>query len=240
MTTTNVLDAATADGPMRLYEAIPDTPPKGAVIVIMEAFGVNDHIEDVTRRAAAAGYHAVAPDLFHRSGGGVVAYDDFGTVMQKFQTLTDERILADVDAAVAHLREQGFADSGIGIVGFCFGGRVTFLTAARRSLGAAVTFYGGAIVSKSPLPFEPLIDEAKSLRTPWLGIFGDQDKGIPVADVEALRAEIDAANPVPHDILRYDADHGFHCDGRPAVYNEAAAKEGWRNAIAWFDRFLAP
>jgi carboxymethylenebutenolidase len=239
MTTTSDQHVETADGPMRLYEAIPEGPPKGAVIVIMEAFGVNDHIEDVTRRAAAAGYHAVAPDLFHRSGGGSASYDDFGSVMELFKGVDDAGILADVDAAIAYLRTQGFADGSIGIVGFCFGGRVAFLTAARRALGAAVTFYGGGIVTKSPLPFEPLIDEAKSLKTPWLGIFGDQDKGISVADVETLRAEVDAANPVPHDILRYDADHGFHCDGRPAVYNEAAAKEGWRNAIAWFGQHLA-
>jgi carboxymethylenebutenolidase len=238
MTTTSVHDVETADGPMRLYEATPDGTAKGAVIVIMEAFGVNDHIEDVARRAAAEGYHAVAPDLFHRSGGGVASYDDFGSVMEHFKSVTDAGILTDVDAAIAHLRAAGFAEGSIGIVGFCFGGRVAFLTAARRSIGAAVTFYGGGIVAKSPLPFEPLIDEAKSLRTPWLGIFGDQDKGIPVEDVEALRAAVDAANPVPHDIVRYDADHGFHCDARPAVYDETAAKAGWRNAIAWFGEHL--
>jgi carboxymethylenebutenolidase len=239
MTTTTDHTVQTADGPMRVYEAVPDGKPKGGVIVIMEAFGVNDHIEDVTRRAADAGYHAVAPDLFHRSGGGSVAYDDFGKMMELFAGVSDEGILADVDASIDHLRGAGFADGDIGIVGFCFGGRVAFLVAARRALGASVTFYGGGIVSKSPLPFEPLVGEAKSLKTPWLGIFGDQDKGIPVSDVEQLRAAVDAANPVPHEIVRYDADHGFHCDARPAVYDEAAAKDGWRRAVAWFDQHVA-
>jgi carboxymethylenebutenolidase len=239
MTTTTDHTVQTADGPMRLYEAVPDGTPKGAVIVIMEAFGVNDHIEDVTRRAAAAGYHAVAPDLFHRSGGGSVPYDEFGKLMEHFAAVNDEGILVDVDAAIEHLHAAGFSDDRIGIVGFCFGGRVSFLVAARRSLGASVTFYGGGIVSKSPLPFEPLIGEAKSLRAPWLGLFGDKDKGIPPSDVEQLRAALDAANPVPHDIVRYDADHGFHCDGRPAVYDEAAAKDAWRRAIAWFDEHIA-
>src|SRR5262249_15374497 len=107
----------TADGPMRLYEALPEGTPKGGVIVIMEAFGVNDHIEDVTRRAAVAGYHAVSPDLFHRSGGGVAAYDDFAKVMELFGTVTDAGVLTDVDAAIDHLRKAGFADSQIGIVG---------------------------------------------------------------------------------------------------------------------------
>jgi carboxymethylenebutenolidase len=230
----------TADGPMRLYEAVPDGAPKGAIIVVMEAFGVNDHIEEVTRRAAGAGYHAVAPDFFHRQGGGTAAYDDFGTVMAKFAGLTDEGILVDVDAALDHLRAAGFTDDQIGITGFCFGGRVTFLTAARRALGAAVTFYGGGIVRAGGLPFPSLIDEAATLQTPWLGLFGDLDKGIPVEDVEEIRSRLDAANPVPHEIVRYaDADHGFHCDGRPAVFNAEAAADGWARAVAWFDTHLA-
>src|SRR5690606_27900231 len=81
-------------------------------------------------------------------------------------------------------------------------------------------------------------DEAKTLKTPWLGIFGDRDQGIPVEDVEKLRAELDRTNPVPHEILRYDADHGFHCDGRPAVYDEAAAKDAWSRTLDWFGRHL--
>jgi carboxymethylenebutenolidase len=229
----------TTDGAMRLYEATPDGTAKGAVIVIMEAFGVNDHIEDVTRRAASAGYRAVAPDLFHRAGGGTAPYDDFSKVMPLFQGVNDDGILTDVDATIGYLHSVGFTDDQIGIVGFCFGGRVAFLTAARRGLGAAVTFYGGGIVSAGGLPFPPLFDEAKSLKTPWLGQFGDQDKGIPVDDVEKLRSELDATNPVPHDIVRYDADHGFHCDGRPAVYNESAATDAWARAISWFDQHLA-
>jgi carboxymethylenebutenolidase len=238
MTTTADVSVETADGPMRVYEATPDGAAKGALVVVMEAFGVNAHMEDVTRRAAAAGYHAVSPDLFHRSGGGVAAYDDFGTVMENFKAVNDDGILVDIDAVLAHLRAAGFTDDRIGIVGFCFGGRVTFLTAARRALGAAVTFYGGGIVTSSALA-EALVDEASTLKTPWLGLFGDKDKGIPIEDVEKLRVVLDAANPVPHDIVRYDADHGFHCDGRPAVYDEAAATDGWRRAIAWFDEHLS-
>jgi carboxymethylenebutenolidase len=230
----------TSDGPMRLYEATPDGTAKGALIVVMEAFGVNEHIEEVTRRAAAAGYHAVAPDFFHRSGGGTAAYDDFGTVMAKFAGVSDDGILVDVDAALEHLRAAGFTNDKIAITGFCFGGRVTFLTAARRALGAAVTFYGGGIVRAGGLPFPSLVDEAATLKTPWLGLFGDLDKGIPVEDVEQLRAALEAAKPVDFEIVRYaDADHGFHCEARPAVYNEAAATDGWARALAWFAAHLA-
>jgi carboxymethylenebutenolidase len=177
----------TPDGQMDLYDVTPETKPSAAVIVIHEAFGVNEHIRDVTRRVAAAGFRAVAPTVFHRAGGGTAPYDDFSKVMPLFRGLTDEGILADVDAIVAYLRQAGFDEQRIGIVGFCFGGRVTFLVATRRRLGAGVGFYGGGIVTKRMPPFAPLIGDAGRLATPWLGLFGDEDAGIPVADVEQLR-----------------------------------------------------
>ena len=224
---------------MRLYEAVPDEPPRAAVVVIQEAFGVNPHIEDVTRRIAAAGYHAVAPDMFHRTGGGTVDYGDFGAVMPHFVGIgSDDAILADVDAALDFLRGLGFPDAQIGIVGFCFGGRVSFLTAARRSLGAAVGFYGGGIVTARFPQFPALIDDAATMGTPWLGFFGDLDQGIPVDDVEQLRTAL-AGAPVPADVVRYaDAEHGFNCDARDA-YNAAAATDAWARMLDWFARHLA-
>jgi carboxymethylenebutenolidase len=227
----------TPDGSMDVYEAFPDGEPKGAVIVIQEAFGVNDHIQDVTRRIAAAGYVGVAPAMFHRAGGGTAPYDDFSQVMPLFEGISDDGILADVDATVAHLEAQGFASERIGIVGFCFGGRVTFLVATRRALGAAVTFYGGGIVNASPLGLGPLVDEAGALLTPWLGLFGDLDKGIPVDDVETLRGAVAGAS-VANEIVRYpEADHGFHCDARDA-YHEDSARDAWARALGWFDTHL--
>jgi carboxymethylenebutenolidase len=226
----------TPDGSMDVYEAYPDGEPKGAVIVIQEAFGVNDHIQDVTRRFAAAGYVAVAPALFHRAGGGTAPYDDFSQVMPLFEGISDDGILDDVDAAISHLEAQGFERARIGIVGFCFGGRVTFLTAARRQLGAAVTFYGGGIVKASPLA-GPLLDEADSLQTPWLGLFGDLDKGISVDDVEVLRGAVGDAE-VATEVVRYsDADHGFHCDARD-VYHEESAQDAWQRTLDWFATHL--
>ena len=148
----------TADGPMELYEATPDGEVRGAVVVVQEAFGVNDHIKDVTRRFAAVGYHAVAPAFFHRAGGGTGSYDDFATVLPLYEGLTDDGILMDADAAIAHLHDAGFADAQIGTVGFCFGGRVTFLIAAERTLGAAVGFYGGGIVHARFPQFPALVD----------------------------------------------------------------------------------
>ena len=236
--TARTLELDTAHGPMPLYEARPDGDAKGAVIVIQEAFGVNAHIEDVTRRFADTGYHAVAPHLFHRAGGGTAPYGDFSKVLPLYEHLDDAGILVDVDAAREHLHAGGWDDARIGIVGFCFGGRVTFLVALRRSLGAAVGFYGGGIVTARFPQFPPLVDEATGLLTPWLGLFGDRDQSIPVEDVERLREALRAA-PVPTEIVRYpDAAHGFHCDVRDA-YDETAAKDAWTRTLAWFDAHLA-
>jgi carboxymethylenebutenolidase len=230
----------TADGPMRIYEAKPPADARGAIVVVQEAFGVNPHIEDVTRRAAAAGYHAVAPDFFHRSGpNAIVEYGKFEKVMEYFQDLgSDDSILADVDAALAHLYAAGHADRGIGIVGFCFGGRVSFLVAIRRALGAAVGFYGGGIVTGRFPQFPPLVGEVASLQTPWLGLFGDQDASIPVDDVEQLRRALAGAE-VDTDIVRYpEAGHGFHCDRRPDYRSDDAA-DAWRRALDWFATHFA-
>jgi carboxymethylenebutenolidase len=232
-----MIELDTPDGTMAVYEATPDGDVRGAVIVIQEAFGVNEHIQDVTRRFATAGYHAVAPALFHRAGGGTAGYDDFAKVMPLFEGVNDDGILSDVDSTIAHLEAQGFERSKIGIVGFCFGGRVTFLVAARRALGAAVGFYGGGIAAAGGLPFPPLIDESATLQTPWLGLFGDLDKGISIESVEALRTALGDAK-VDTDIVRYpDADHGFHCDARGSYHAESAA-DGWQRTLEWFARHL--
>jgi carboxymethylenebutenolidase len=233
-------EVSTADGPMRVYEAQPAGGSSGgAVIVIQEAFGVNHHIQDVADRFAEAGFHAVAPEMFHRAGAGAVApYDDFSKVMPLFEGTSDPAVLTDVDATLGLLHDRGFADTSIGIVGFCWGGRVTFLVAARRPLGAGVGFYGGGIVTGRFPQFPPLVSESASLQTPWLGLFGDQDTSIPVEDVTALTTALESAQ-VDHEVVRYpDAGHGFHCEARPDHYDEEAARDGWGRAIAWLRSHL--
>ena len=236
---TRSLQLAHPDGTMRLYEARPDGAARAAVVVIQEAFGLNAHIEGVTRRFAEAGFHAVAPDLFHRSGGGTAPYDDFSKVMPLFAGLDgDEALLRDIDATLDHLRQAGWADGQIGIVGFCFGGRVSLLASLRRSLGAGVGFYGGGIVTARFPQFPPLIDDVPELGVPWLGLFGDQDQSIPVDDVERLRLALNDA-PAATDVVRYpDAGHGFHCDQRPD-HVEHDARDAWNRTLAWFDDHLA-
>jgi carboxymethylenebutenolidase len=222
-----------SDGALAIYEAAP-ADATSALVILHEAFGVTDHIADVTRRAADAGYHAVAPDLFHRSGGGVAPYGDLQAAANYFASLTDDGVLADADACLAHLSGLGFAPEKIGIIGFCFGGRAAFLVAARRGLGAAVTLYGGGIATANPfLPFPALLDDIPTMKTPWIGLYGEQDHGIPAADVNALEAALNAGCPVPQRIVRYPgAGHAFHNDQLPS-YHEQAAKAAWAEGLAW-------
>ena len=224
-------------GELPIYEARPEGDAVRGVVVIQEAFGVNDHIEDVCRRFASLGYHAVAPHLFHRSGDPIIAYDDVASVMPHFAALTREGVLGDLAATFGHLHDAGFADREIGITGFCMGGTVTFLAAVEFALGAAVTFYGGG-VGEGRFGLPPLIELAPSLQTPWLGLYGDLDQSIPVDDVERLRVAGSKA-AVPTEVVRYpEAGHGFHCDQRPGSYHEPSARDGWRRAVEWFTRYL--
>ncbi|MFD7007442.1 dienelactone hydrolase family protein [Rhodococcus jostii] len=216
-----------------LTSITPEGPVRGGVVVIQEAFGVTGHIVDVCRRFADAGYHAVAPHLFHRSGDPVLEYDDMTSAMSLIGELTAAHIDEDVDGAVAALSAASIDPRNTAIVGFCMGGTVAFHTAVRLELGAAVSFYGGG-VAKGRFGYPSQLDVAGQLRTPWLGLFGDRDKGIPTEDVEELRDAV-AHAPVDTEIVRYaEAEHGFHCDDRPAVFNEAAARDGWARTLQWF------
>jgi len=236
---TRTLTLDTPDGAMPVYEAVPDGAARGAVVVVQEAFGVNGHIEDVTRRFAGAGYHAVAPHLFHRTGAPTFGYEDFTVVVPHMRALTDEVLLADVGVALDHLRAAGWEDRRIGIVGFCMGGRVTFLVAGHEALGAAVGFYGGGIVTARSEAMPALTALIPGMRTPWLGLFGDADGSIPTADVELLRDRLNSTADVDTAIVRYpDAAHGFHCDVRDA-YDAGAATDAWRRTLEWLDDHLA-
>jgi carboxymethylenebutenolidase len=220
--------------PLSIHE--PSGEPKGAIVVIQEAFGVNDHIEDVARRFAAEGWLAVAPHLFHRTGDPKLGYTDMSQVMDHMKPLTAEGVLADVDAALAAVADRGIPASKTGVVGFCMGGTVTLIVDAERQVGAGVTFYGGG-VKEGRFGFPPLVEEATRLRAPWLGLFGDRDKGIPVEQVEELR-EAAARSGQPTEVVRYaEADHGFHCDQRDS-YHAESARDAWRRTLEWFDRYL--
>jgi carboxymethylenebutenolidase len=225
-----------AEGGMGLYEAPPKDTARGAVIVIQEAFGITEHIQDVCRRFAAEGYWAVAPHLFHRSGDPVIAYDKMQDVIPHVMQLKAAGLEADVDATLAYLAKAGFQPRQVAIVGFCMGGSVSFLVGAHRALGASVTFYGGGI-TQGRFGAPALIQLAPQLQTPWLGLYGDADQTIPLTEVEMLRKAARTV-AVPTEVVRYpEADHGFHCDARPS-YHESSAKDAWRRTVQWLNTHL--
>jgi carboxymethylenebutenolidase len=227
----------TADGDMPLYTAGDPATARGAVVVIQEAFGVTDHIKRCCDRLAEAGFFALAPAMFHRTTLESFAYDDFEHVMPHMGALNKEGIEGDLAAVVQHLGELRFERSSRGIVGFCMGGLVAFAAATMGEFGAAVTFYGGGVTT-GRFGYPPLVEIADRVDTPWLGCYGDLDKGIPPEDVEQLRGALVGAT-VPIEIVRYaDADHGFNCEDRPAVYNADAASDAWSRMLAFFEAHL--
>jgi carboxymethylenebutenolidase len=209
-----------------------------ALIVLQEAFGVNDHIRDVADRFSDAGFFVVAPHLFHRGSSPEVPYNDLERAKALIGELTIEGLTNDLDATTDFLTSLGYGSSSIGVVGFCMGGSVAFFAATLTSVGASVSFYGGGVhAGRMGLP--PLLELAPELKSPWLGLFGDLDAGIPMEDVEELRAAAAKAH-VMTDVVRYpDAGHGFHCDARPAVYNEDAARDAFRRTLDFCGEHLS-
>jgi len=209
-----------------------------ALVVVQEAFGVNDHIREVAERFAAQGYYAVAPEFFHRSGSPEVAYDDFPAAMAPMGELNKEGLTEDLLAASAFLVEAGYPAAATAVVGYCMGGTVAFYAATLGIVGAAASFYGGG-VETGRFGLAPLLELASDLQSAWIGLYGDLDKGIPVEQVEALRAAVSATSR-PTEVHRYaDAEHGFSCDARVAVYNEAAANDATSKTLRFFAEHVA-
>ena len=149
------------------------------------------------------------------------------------QALTADNLLADVDACLDYLATEADLPAGrVAIVGFCMGGSVAALVAANRRLGAAVSFYGGG-VAEGRFGAPPLVELAPKFVTPWLGLYGGQDRGIPVEQAEALRDAAATAEVRTSFTLYPDAQHGFHCDARPDAHDERAAKDAWQKTLDW-------
>jgi carboxymethylenebutenolidase len=221
---------------MDVYVATPKSEARGAIVVLQEAFGVNDHIQDIARRFSDEGYVAAAPHLFHRSGDPTLGYEDMTEVIPYIMQLTVGELEADLEATLEHLKGSGFEGPRVAVVGFCMGGGIAFLSASYWELGAAVSFYGGGI-TQGRFGMPPLLDMAPTLQTPWLGMFGDLDESIPILEVEGLR-EAAARASVPTEVVRYpEATHGFHCDARSS-YHESSAKDAWKRTLEWFAQHM--
>jgi carboxymethylenebutenolidase len=210
------------------YVAQPAGKPKGAVVVLQEIFGVNSHIRAVTDGYAADDYLAVAPSTFHRIEPGVdVGYteDDMKAGMalkMAVETLPPPGVMVDIQAAVKHAAQAG----KVGIVGYCWGGLLSWRSASLlEGLSAAVTYYGGGMTTPDEIARRP--------KVPVLSHFGDQDKWISLESVEAFKK----AHPEV-EVHLYQANHGFNCDMR-AAYNPAAAKLARERTLAFFAKQLA-
>ena len=221
------IEVPTAAGAMPAFIARPSgEAPAAAVLVIMEAFGLNAHIEDVARRIAAEGYVALAPDLYWRGGTGrAVRYDQLPEAIALMQSLRDDEVVADVGGAIAYLERQPFVRADrVGITGFCMGGRVTFLAACELpdKIKAAAPFYGGGIP----------IEKTAKLRAPVLAFFGEDDPFIPLDAVEALKAELARHKKQAEVVVYPEAPHGFFCNERDS-YRAEAARDAWERTKAF-------
>lgn len=216
---------------------------RASVIVVNEIFGIHDYIKDVCRRFAREGYVAIAPDYFDRAGDPA-PLTDFAQIREIVATAGHEQVMVDTRGAVAWLRAQPFVKGdAIGITGFCWGGTVVWMAAALiPEVSAGVAWYGrlarpqpgswGA-EEERPWPY----DIAAQVHAPVLGLYAENDRGIPLESVEQMRAALSAAdNPTNSEIIIYPGvGHGFHADYRES-YNAEAAADGWRRALAWFRR----
>ena len=225
-------------GDRRGYYAVPaGVGPFPAVLVYQEAFGVNDYIQSEVRRLAEHGYAAIAPDIFH---GDTYRYDDAEKAIARLGTLTDEGMLADVDAAMAFLEAQHEVRRGaFGVVGFCMGGRLAFLTSTARAnkIAAAASFYGGGIAPEQKRHFDPLLHRVPELRGSLLLIYGADDGSIAPKE-HARLAEALSTEKKDYELRVYPgAGHAFASRDREN-YRPQQAEAAWLETLALFERTL--
>ena len=206
------------------------------VVLISEIFGLHEYIRDTARRLAKAGYVVIAPDFFVRAGDPSTM-TDFPAIMKIVATATDAQVAGDVGAALSWLKAQRFADAKrVAITGYCWGGAVTWEAVARfPEFKAGVAWYGrlSSGMAADPANKNPL-DLAADLKAPVLGLYAEKDSGIPLTDVDKMKAALKAAGKTGSDIVVYPgAQHGFHADYRPS-YNKEAAEDGWKKMLAFF------
>jgi carboxymethylenebutenolidase len=206
------------------------------VLVVSEIFGVHEHIADVARRFARAGYLAIAPEPFERQGDAGSYGEVAKLIDEVVSKAPDAQVMTDLDACAAWARAHGGDANRLGITGFCWGGRITWLYAAHNpGVKAGVAWYGRLVGQPNALqPLHP-IDVAGRLHAPVLGLYGGQDTGIPLDTVDRMKAALargGAASKKSEFVVYPDAPHAFHADYRPS-YVKAAAEDGWRRCLAW-------
>jgi carboxymethylenebutenolidase len=225
------------DGEIPAYRAQPSSGTNFPIIlVIQEIFGVHEHIQDVARRLAKLGYLAIAPELFVRQGdvSKLSSVEEIRAVVAK---VPDAQVLSDLDATLAWAvkSSQGNVDR-VGITGFCWGGRITWLYAAYNpKVKAGVAWYGRLVGKSTALTPKHPVDIASTLSVPVLGLYGGKDTGIPLESVEKVRTLLTSGRSKSEIVVYPEAPHAFFADYRPS-YRETEAKEGWERLQEWFKR----
>jgi len=223
-----------------IYEAHPaGTGKYPVVLVVPEVFGMHEHIKDITRRFAKEGFLSITFEPYAREGG-VFNLPDIAAVRKVVDPVPDDRVMEDLDALVAYVKKHPAARADrVGVTGFCRGGMYTLLFAAHsREVKAAVSWYGPIKPAKGPgsRTAGPL-DLAARISAPVLGLYGGEDLGIPVADVNEMEIALKAAGKTAEFVIYPGAPHAFYADYRPS-YREEAAKDAWGRCVAWFNEYL--
>ncbi len=226
-----------ADGEMPAYRAMPaggrNLP---TVLVVQEIFGVHEHIKDVCRRFAKEGYLAIAPELYARQGD-VSKLKEINEIFAVVNKVPDAQVMSDLDATAAWAAKNGGNADKMGVTGFCWGGRITWMYAAHNPrLKAAVAWYGGLVRPATEMTPTHPIDIAATLKVPVLGLYGGADTGIPADTVEKMRDALKAAGSVSEIVVYADTPHGFHADYRPS-YRPGEANDGWKRLMGWFIKY---
>jgi len=224
-------------GDIPAYYAVPKGKGKRPVVIVVpEVFGLHEHIKDVVRRLAKAGYFAVSNDPYFRMGD-LTKVEDIKQVVATATKLTDEQAFRDLDSVVAWAEKQPRANAArLGITGFCIGGRMVWMyTAHQKKVDAGVAWYG-SLTARGAMPQTP-IDVADKIDRPVLGLYGGADQGIPLDLVERMRAGLKAfGNDEKSQIHVYEGTpHAFYADYRPS-YRKEAAQDGWKRMLAWFKK----
>jgi carboxymethylenebutenolidase len=223
------------DGEIPAYRAQPSSGTNfPTILVIQEIFGVHEHIQDVVRRLAKLGYLAIAPELFVRQGD-VLKLSSVEEIRAIVAKVPDTQVLSDLDATLAWAvkSSKGNVDR-VGITGFCWGGRITWLYAAYNpKVKAGVAWYGRLEGKSTTLTPKHPVDIAPTLSVPVLGLYGGKDTGIPLESVENVRALLKSGQSKSEIVVYPEAPHAFFADYRPS-YRETEAKEGWERLQEWF------
>lgn len=231
------------DGGMEAYFAVPDLEGRfPVVLVVQEIFGLHEHIRDICRRFAHAGYLAVAPQLYQRQGDAS-QYTEIPVLIEKIVSkVPDQQVMQDLDASLVWAGLHGGDLSRVAVTGYCWGGRITWLYAAHQpKVKAGVAWYGRLVTGHGPLQTIHPVDITARMHAPVLGLYGGKDAGIPMVDVQKMRERLQQGNEngKASEIHVYqDADHAFYADYRPS-YLKAAADDAWKRCLAWMDRHLA-